>query len=244
MSIYTIIAGVNGVGKSSLTGLLKGERSDLGIIIDVDAISAKVGSNIIGGKQAIRLIDDCLDKKVNFTQETTLSGKRIFATLDKARSNGYYIRMYYVALRSLDESYLRIENRVRKGGHDIPKDDVSKRYSKRYDDVIKVLPFCDEVHFYDNDNGFIDVAEYKNGEIVIKQHTEWIEQLKNRFSIMSDISDDFYYKEVNSAQLMVLSQSELLFDKTENDGRIIVKVDKSDKDTLEDLLSQIKSITI
>ena len=36
MKLYTIIGGVNGSGKSSLTGALKAERSDLGIIIDVD----------------------------------------------------------------------------------------------------------------------------------------------------------------------------------------------------------------
>ena len=182
MSIFTIIAGVNGVGKSSLTGLLKGERSDLGIIVDVYAISAKCGGNIKGGKKAIHIINDCLDKKINFTQETTLSGKRIFGTLEKAKKNGYYIRMYYVALSSLNESCIRIENRVRKGGHDIPKEDVTKRFAKRFDDVIKVLPYCDEVHFYDNENGFIDAGEYKNGEIVIKQHTEWLDQLKNEFS--------------------------------------------------------------
>jgi len=176
------LAGVNGVGKSSLTGLLKGERSDLGIIVDVDAISAKCGGNIKGGKKAIQIINDCLDKKINFTQETTLSGKRIFGTLEKAKKNGYYIRMYYVALSSLNESCIRIENRVRKGGHDIPKEDVTKRFAKRFDDVIKVLPYCDEVHFYDNENGFIDAGEYKNGEIVIKQHTEWLDQLKNEFS--------------------------------------------------------------
>lgn len=63
MSIFTIIAGVNGVGKSSLTGLLKGERSDLGIIVDVDAISAKCGGNIKGGKKAIQMINDCLIRK-------------------------------------------------------------------------------------------------------------------------------------------------------------------------------------
>ena len=182
MSIFTIIAGVNGVGKTSLMGVLKGERYDLGIIIDVDAISAKCGGNIKGGKKAIQMINDCLDKKINFTQETTLSGKMIFGTLEKAKENGYYIRMYYVALSSLDESYIRIGNRVRKGGHDIPKEDVSKRFAKRFDDVIKVLPYCDEVHFYDNENGFIDAGEYKNGEIVIKQHTEWIDQLKSEFT--------------------------------------------------------------
>ena len=102
--------------------------------------------------------------------------------LEKAKKNGYYIRMYYVALSSLNESCIRIENRVRKGGHDIPKEDVTKRFAKRFDDVIKVLPYCDEVHFYDNENGFIDAGEYKNGEIVIKQHTEWLDQLKNEFS--------------------------------------------------------------
>ena len=42
MSIFTIIAGVNGVGKSSLTGLLKGERSDLGIIVDVEKNTKKI----------------------------------------------------------------------------------------------------------------------------------------------------------------------------------------------------------
>lgn len=182
MSTFTIIAGVNGVGKSSLMGPLKGERHDIGVIVDVNAISAKCGGNIKGGKKAIQMINDCLDKKINFTQETTLSGKRIFATLEKAKEKGYYIRMYYVALSSLNESYIRIENRVKKGGHNIPKDDVAKRFKKRFDDVIKVLPYCDEVHFYDNENGFIDVGEYKNGEIVIKQHTEWIEQLKIEFS--------------------------------------------------------------
>ena len=31
MKIYTIIGGVNGVGKSSLTGVLNSERDDLGI---------------------------------------------------------------------------------------------------------------------------------------------------------------------------------------------------------------------
>ena len=39
MPIYTIIGGVNGSGKSSLTGVLKAQRTDLGRIIDVDKLS-------------------------------------------------------------------------------------------------------------------------------------------------------------------------------------------------------------
>lgn len=63
MKIYTIIAGVNGAGKSSLTGALKAERNDLGQIIDVDKITASLGGRAIeGGKVAIHKINDCMER--------------------------------------------------------------------------------------------------------------------------------------------------------------------------------------
>ena len=31
---------------------------------------------------------------------------------------------------------------------------------------MKILPYCDEARFFDNDNGFVLVAEYRNGEIL------------------------------------------------------------------------------
>lgn len=82
MRIYTIIGGVDGVGKSSLSGVLSAESSDLGIIIDTDRITTELGGDRInGGKTAISLIDSCLEKGVNFTQETTLSGVRTLKTI-------------------------------------------------------------------------------------------------------------------------------------------------------------------
>lgn len=73
MKIYTIIGGVNGVGKSSLSGVLSAENTDLGIIIDTDKLTAGLGGDRIKGcKLAIERIGDCLCKGVNFTQETTL----------------------------------------------------------------------------------------------------------------------------------------------------------------------------
>lgn len=36
MKIYTIVGGVNGVGKSSFTGVLKERSTDLGTIIEDD----------------------------------------------------------------------------------------------------------------------------------------------------------------------------------------------------------------
>lgn len=113
--IYTIVGGVNGVGKSSLTGVLTQEHNDLGAIIDTDRITAELNGNALaGGKEAIRRIDLCLKAGLNLTQETTLSGMRVEKTIHKAIENGYKIRLYYIGLNDADESLKRIENRVAK----------------------------------------------------------------------------------------------------------------------------------
>ena len=180
MRAYTIIGGVNGVGKSSFTGILKEQRSDLGIIIDVDKITAELGGNALeGGKAALKKINACIDKGVSFTQETTLSGRRTEATARKVVEKGYRVRLYYIGLDSAEESLSRIANRVKRGGHDIPHDDVVRRFAGRWEAVAKVLPYCDEAEFYDNDNGFVLVAEYRNGEIrrVGNIIPEWLNEL-------------------------------------------------------------------
>ena len=166
MNQYTIIAGVNGTGKSSLRGVLEGLGVNLGHIIDPNQIAKRHQMDTIkAGRQALAEIDGCLQRNSSFTQETTLSGHRIEKNLQQARRQGYYIVLYYIGLSSAQESLLRIENRVRKGGHDIPPGDVKRRFSRRWNDLKRVFPYCDEVIFYDNENGFVKVAEYKNSQL-------------------------------------------------------------------------------
>lgn len=180
MKIYTIIGGVNGTGKSSLTGVLRTQTTDLGQIIDVDKITA-VGalSPIMGGKLALQRILECLEKGVSFTQETTLSGKRTETTAAEAKRLGYIIRLYYVGLDTPEECKERIANRVRHGGHDIPSEVVERRFEGRWEALSRVLPYCDEAHFFDNDNGFVEVAEYINGELILKggHRPAWVREL-------------------------------------------------------------------
>ena len=55
---------------------------------------------------------------------------------------------------------------MRKGGHDIPNDDVIRRFSGRFDSLAKILPLCSEIYLYDSENGFVAVGEFNNGEIL------------------------------------------------------------------------------
>ena len=180
MKIYTIVGGVNGVGKSSFTGVLKERTTDLGVIIDVDKITAELGGNVLaGGKAALNRIRECIEKKVSFTQETTLSGYKTEATAKEVKELGYHVRLFYVGLDTVEESLQRIENRVKRGGHNIPQDDVNRRFQGRWEAVAKVLPYCDEAEFYANDNGFVKVAEYRNGEFrrIGTNTCTWVDKL-------------------------------------------------------------------
>ena len=181
MKVYTIVGGVNGTGKSSLTGVLKTQTTELGVIIDVDKITAQNGGSALqGGRIALERIRECLDKGVCFTQETTLSGRKTEATAAEAKEKGYTVRLYYVGLDSVEECLQRIENRVAHGGHDIRETDVLRRFAGRWEAVAKVLPYCYEAHFFDNYNGFVEVAEYVNGEMILKGSNPptWVRELE------------------------------------------------------------------
>ena len=57
MKTCSIIGGVNGAGKSSFTGVLRNSDPNLGVIIDVDKLTAEKGGNaILGGKAALKML--------------------------------------------------------------------------------------------------------------------------------------------------------------------------------------------
>lgn len=182
MNSYILIAGVNGTGKSSLRGVLEGQGVLLGHIIDADKIAKDNNyNNILAGRKAIEEIDYCLKNNISFTQETTLAGHRVEKTMKQARKQGYNIVLYYVGLNSREESLLRIANRVRKGGHNIPEDDVTRRFNNRLNSLKNVIPYCDKVIFYDNENGFVKVAEVVNNKFNYTNgyRPDWIVEFKN-----------------------------------------------------------------
>lgn len=163
MKTYTIIAGVDGCGKSSLLGVLSTEIDNIGKIVDIEKTISCIGNVIENDEKAIIVITEYLEKGICFTQETTLSGKKILNNIKRAIKKDYYIRLYYVGLNSMEESLLRIENYVKKGGHNLDIKAVENQYLKRFDDLMLILPYCNEATFYDNDNGFVAVAKFKNG---------------------------------------------------------------------------------
>lgn len=178
---FTLIGGIDGAGKSSLLGILTSQRTDLGSIVDLDQTVATFdGDRNIAKKALTARIYECLANGVNFTQETTLSGSYPRKVAKRAKAAGYTVRLFYVGIDSMEDSIIRIENRVRRGGHDIPREDIIRRYENRFSSLKSILPYCDEAIFFDNNNGFTQVAQYLNGELILlgERKPKWLSEIQ------------------------------------------------------------------
>ena len=169
--IYTIFAGINGAGKTSIYNLLD-DKEDLGVRINADEIAREIGDwhdetvQLKAARIAVGKINECINNRVSFNQETTMSGTGIIRTMRKAKANGFTIKMYYIFVDSIDTAKQRVRDRVAKGGHGIPEELIELRYAKTFERLKEAIPLCDNVTIYNNEVMFKNIADIKHGKIV------------------------------------------------------------------------------
>jgi len=170
---YTVIGGLNGVGKSTAYSTLSdNEMQMLGKRINVDEIVSSIGDwrdakvQYMAGKQAVKEIKECLKAGVDFHQETTLSGRTVLNTIKKARARGYSIHLWYIYVATVDIAKERVLARVKNGGHGIPEDIIERRSITSVVGFKNILQYCNEIRVFDNTLAFNPVASVMNGEVV------------------------------------------------------------------------------
>lgn len=62
--------------------------------------------------------------------ETTFSGRTWKNYLKQAYDRGFEITIYFIYLDSADTCVARVRERVRRGGHDVPEQDIRRRFSR------------------------------------------------------------------------------------------------------------------
>lgn len=171
MTTYTIFAGVNGAGKTSIYKSIYYEENKSEKRINTDEMVAIIGSwrdnnlQVKCAREAVKLIDYYIKNDISFNQETTLSGKSIIKNIKKAKEKGFYIVMNYIGVDNPEIAKERVKIRVSKGGHGIPEETIERRYYESLDNLKKVLDICDEINIYDNTNRFKEIAYIANGTI-------------------------------------------------------------------------------
>ena len=126
-----IIAGANGTGKTTLAKeFLKEHKIDF---INADEIAAHFTKDgrlkrIKAGKKFIAILHEVIKDRRSAAIESTLSGKYLIKIIRQVKKLGYNISIIYFFVDDPSISLARIKARVQAGGHDIPKEDVIRRF--------------------------------------------------------------------------------------------------------------------
>lgn len=173
-----IIAGANGSGKSTLAEvLLKEKKLEF---LNADEIAKEIASDAINsvpisaGKFYFQRLDEYFKNNKSFAVESTLSGNNIVRIIDKARKQNYKIILVYSFLQNCTICIERVKKRVENGGHNVPEEDIIRRYYK------SVIKFWDEYRLivdewtmfyngYDYAPVIVSFGEKDNFEIINKE---------------------------------------------------------------------------
>lgn len=151
-----IIGGCNGAGKTTLARELL-PRLSLMRFLNADEIArglSPLDSSLAAFKAGRILLEEArtlIDAGSSFALESTLSGKTYVALIRQAKERGFRILLHYVVIGSAEQAIERVKLRVKLGGHDVPPDDVARRFERSRRHLFEdYLPLADEWGVWDN----------------------------------------------------------------------------------------------
>lgn len=176
-----IIAGCNGAGKTTASFTILPEILNCQEFVNADEIArglspfqpSKVA--IESGKIMLSRIDELLNNKEDFAFETTLSSRSFVNYIRKAKDKGYETILLFFWLNSVEIAIERVKIRVLEGGHDIPKDVISRRYERGLHNFFHLyLPKIDNWMFINNSGSkYEEISQGSKDNIIIFEQDTW-----------------------------------------------------------------------
>lgn len=155
-----IIAGCNGVGKTTASFTILPEFLDCQEFVNADEIARGLSPfqpekvAVEAGRIMLNRVSDLLARGETFAIETTLATKVYQQKIKLAQQQGYTITLLYFWLSSPELAQARVETRVREGGHYIAPEVIERRYWQGLRLLFDAyLPLVDEAWLYDNSSG-------------------------------------------------------------------------------------------
>jgi predicted ABC-type ATPase len=152
------VAGPNGSGKTTTTvQLLNDEWTADSLYINPDNIAQETFGDwnspaavLKAAEMATQQRYECLQQGRDFVFETVFSSAEKLEFLQKAKSAGFFIRLFYVCTSTPTINAARIAQRYLNGGHEVPISKVISRYYKSLQNAAKAIAIVDRAYIYDN----------------------------------------------------------------------------------------------
>ncbi|OEJ65521.1 AAA family ATPase [Magnetovibrio blakemorei] len=165
-----VLVGGNGAGKTTFYEQM---LRPLNLpFINADVIAKEIFSedpesySYEAAKLAEKMREEQLLKGTNFCFETVFSHPSKVDFIAHAKALGYQIILMVIHVETVELNLVRINERVKEGGHSVPDKKVVSRIPRTLKNVEKAIPLCNQVYVLDNsslENPFLKVLTIKDG---------------------------------------------------------------------------------
>lgn len=143
-----IIAGCNGAGKTTASYTVLPEILECREFVNADEIAKGLSPfnpasvAIEAGKLMLKRMNELLIAGADFSMETTLATRTYTRLVSSAQRMGYRVSLIFFWLSSPELAVNRVAQRVKAGGHDIPKNVIYRRYQAGIDNLFNIYMPC------------------------------------------------------------------------------------------------------
>jgi predicted ABC-type ATPase len=155
--VCIVIAGPNGAGKTTFAREFLPREAGVARFVNADLIAGGLSrlrpslAAAAAGRMVLKELDRLAKAGESFAYETTLSGLAYAKRLERWKKAGYRIQIVLLRLDSPDLALKRIASRVKEGGHDVPREDVLRRFERGWWNFLTEYRYlADSWTVYDN----------------------------------------------------------------------------------------------
>jgi len=106
---------------------------------------------IKAGRLLLSEVRDSITRHETFALESTLSGRTYVNVFERAKQNGYKIELQFVWIPDVREAIRRVRQRVIEGGHDVPVNDIRRRFARSVQHLLDdYAPLANKWFLWDN----------------------------------------------------------------------------------------------
>ena len=170
-----ILAGCNGAGKTTASLTILPELINCHEFINADEIAKLISPfdpdsvAILAGRIMLSEIETFIKAGRSFCFETTLSAKSYKYFIRLAKEKEYEITLLFFWLNSIDLAIVRVQARVKSGGHNIPIETIMRRYKRGLANLFQIyLPIVDNFMIFDSSNADLELIASKRLNQLIK----------------------------------------------------------------------------
>ena len=154
-TIY-LIAGCNGAGKTTFA---KEFLPSVGVIrfLNADEIArglSPLDPSVVAfkaGRLLLSELRELIDRQETLALESTLSGKTYVKIFKEAKQRGYRIELHFVWVPDVRAAIRRVRQRVIEGGHDVPVEDIKRRFARSIQHLLDdYAPLANKWFLWDN----------------------------------------------------------------------------------------------